>query len=281
MQTKDEVLKAVEENDVKFIRLWFTNILGILKSFAITKEKLELAMDEGMGFDGSSIEGYRDIEESDMVAMPDPSTFQILPWRPQERSTARMFVDVLNPDGSNFEGDPRHVVLCPSLEAAEGADKLSRMLNIPLGDDGFIEEKHVKIDPVSSLNPSVFVAGCAVGPKDIHDSVTEGISAAHKVGQFLGKGQISISPEKPVISDACQQCGGCINECPYDALSGDGIPVLEALSCTDCGICAAVCPSGAIEIQNYRYDQLISQVEGILTAGPGVIVFIDRAAYAA
>jgi heterodisulfide reductase subunit A len=173
------------------------------------------------------------------------------------------------------------VVLCPSLEAAEGADKLSRMLNIPQGDDGFIEEKHVKIDPVSSLNPSVYVAGCAVGPKDIHDSVTEGISAAHKVGQFLGKGEISISPEKPVISDACQQCGTCISECPYDALSGDGIPVMEALSCTGCGICAAVCPSGAIEIQNYRYDQLKSQVEGILAAGPGVIVFIDQAAYAA
>ncbi|MCK4938164.1 MAG: glutamine synthetase [Methanosarcinales archaeon] len=110
MQTKDNVLKAVEENDVKFIRLWFTDILGTMKSFAITKEELELAMDEGMGFDGSSIEGYRDIEESDMVAMPDPSTFQILPWRPQERATARMFVDVLNPDGSPFEGDPRYVL---------------------------------------------------------------------------------------------------------------------------------------------------------------------------
>ncbi len=110
MQTKDDVLKAVEENDVKFIRLWFTDILGTLKSFAITKEELELALDEGMGFDGSSIEGYRDIEESDMVAMPDPSTFQILPWRPQERATARMFVDVLNPDGSPFEGDPRFVL---------------------------------------------------------------------------------------------------------------------------------------------------------------------------
>lgn len=118
MQTKDEVLKAVEENDVKFIRLWFTDILGTLKSFAITKEELELALDEGMGFDGSSIEGYRDIEESDMVAMPDPATFQILPWRPKERATARMFVDILNPDGSPFEGDPRYV-LKRNLKRAE------------------------------------------------------------------------------------------------------------------------------------------------------------------
>ncbi len=118
MQTKDDVLKAVEVNDVKFIRLWFTDILGTMKSFAITKEELELALDEGMGFDGSSIEGYRDIEESDMVAMPDPSTFQILPWRPQDRATARMFVDVLNPDGSPFEGDPRYV-LKRNLKRAE------------------------------------------------------------------------------------------------------------------------------------------------------------------
>jgi len=117
MQTKDEVLQAVEEMDVKFIRLWFTDILGTMKSFAITKEELEGALDEGMGFDGSSIEGYRDIEESDMVAMPDPTTFRILPWRPKERATARMFVDILNPDGSPFEGDPRYI-LKQNLERA-------------------------------------------------------------------------------------------------------------------------------------------------------------------
>jgi len=110
MTTNEEVLQIVEEKDVKFIRLWFTDILGTLKSFAITKEELETALDEGMGFDGSSIMGYRDIEESDMVGMPDPDTFKILPWRPQEKATARMFVDVLNPDGSPFEGDPRYVL---------------------------------------------------------------------------------------------------------------------------------------------------------------------------
>ena len=88
-----------------------------MKCFAITREELEGALDEGMGFDGSSIEGYRDIEESDMVAMPDPTTFRILPWRPKERATARMFVDILNPDGSPFEGDPRYI-LKQNLERA-------------------------------------------------------------------------------------------------------------------------------------------------------------------
>jgi glutamine synthetase len=109
-QTKEDVLKAIEENDVKFIRLWFTDILGQLKSFAITKEEVEGAFENGMGFDGSSILGFQGIEESDMVAMPDPSTFRILPWRPKELSTARMFVDVLTPEGKPYEGDPRYVL---------------------------------------------------------------------------------------------------------------------------------------------------------------------------
>ena len=83
-EAAEYVLKTSKEHDVKFIRLWFTDILGMLKSFAITVEELEGALQEGMGFDGSSIEGFARIDESDMVAMPDPDTFQLLPWRPRE-----------------------------------------------------------------------------------------------------------------------------------------------------------------------------------------------------
>src|SRR3990170_3428418 len=104
------VLQMAREHDVKFIRLWFTDILGSLKSVAITVEELPEAMEEGVGFDGSSIEGFARIDESDMIAMPDPATFAILPWRPQERSVARMFCDVLHPDGRPFEGDPRYIL---------------------------------------------------------------------------------------------------------------------------------------------------------------------------
>jgi glutamine synthetase len=105
------VLKMTKEHDVKFIRLWFTDILGFLKSFAITVEELEGAFEEGMGFDGSSIEGFARIDESDMVALPDPDTFQLLPWRPREhRAVARMFCDILRPGGEPFEGDPRYVL---------------------------------------------------------------------------------------------------------------------------------------------------------------------------
>ena len=109
--SRDYVLKMAKEHDVKFIRLWFTDILGVLKSFAINVEELETALEQGMGFDGSSIEGFARIDESDMVAMPDPDTFQLLPWRPQDsNAVARMFCDILRPGGEAFEGDPRYIL---------------------------------------------------------------------------------------------------------------------------------------------------------------------------
>ncbi len=109
-QAKQQVLQQAKAADVKFIRMWFTDMLGTLKSFALTVEELEDALDGGLGFDGSSITGYNDIEESDMIAMPDPSTFQVFPWSPKENAVARMFCDVQTPDGDPYVGDPRHVL---------------------------------------------------------------------------------------------------------------------------------------------------------------------------
>lgn len=109
-QEKEDVLKIAKENNVKFIRLWFTDILGFLKGFAITIDELEGALEEGMGFDGSSIQGYARIDESDMIAKPDPKTFRILPWRPKENAVARMFADIYEPDGTPYKGDPRWVL---------------------------------------------------------------------------------------------------------------------------------------------------------------------------
>ena len=108
--TIDYVLRTVEERDIRFIRLWFTDVLGFLKSFAITPAELEAAFEEGMGFDGSAIEGFARSRESDMLAKPDPSTFQVLPWRPDQQGVARMFCDILTPEGQAFEGDPRWVL---------------------------------------------------------------------------------------------------------------------------------------------------------------------------
>jgi glutamine synthetase len=107
-----DVLRRVEEDGVEFIRFWFTDILGQLKSFAVGREELEGALEEGMGFDGSSITGFNRIEESDMIAMPDPDTYAVLPWRTDgnKGNVARMFCDVLKPGGDAYEGDPRYVM---------------------------------------------------------------------------------------------------------------------------------------------------------------------------
>jgi len=110
IKTKDDVFAAIDKYDVRFVRFWFTDILGIPKSFAINTNELEGAFDEGMGFDGSSIEGFARIHESDMVAKPDPTSFQLIPWRQQEKGVARMFCDILRPDGKPYEADPRYVL---------------------------------------------------------------------------------------------------------------------------------------------------------------------------
>lgn len=112
-----DVMKLVKELNVKFVRLWFTDILGQLKSFAVPVEELDVAFAEGMGFDGSSIKGFARIDESDMIARPDPTTFAILPWRPKESPVARMFCDIYEPDGTPYKGDPRYV-LKTNLEKA-------------------------------------------------------------------------------------------------------------------------------------------------------------------
>jgi glutamine synthetase len=109
--TRESVLEAARERNVQFVRLWFTDVLGMLKSVEITADQLESALADGAGFDGSSVEGYARIEESDMIAMPDPATFAILPWGAKDGSAvARLFCDVLTPDGDPYEGDPRRAL---------------------------------------------------------------------------------------------------------------------------------------------------------------------------
>jgi glutamine synthetase len=109
-KTKSEILKLVKKHKVRYVRLWFTDVLGFLKGFTITINELSRALEDGMGFDGSSIEGFARIEESDMIARPDPNTFAILPWESKEQPVARMFCDIYTPDGKPSEADPRFVL---------------------------------------------------------------------------------------------------------------------------------------------------------------------------
>src|ERR671915_1722588 len=117
-QTADDVKAIVQERDIRFVRFWFTDILGQLKSFSINAGELDDAFEGGMGFDGSSITGFNAIEESDMIAMPDASTFAPLPWRPEDKGVGRMFCDIVTPSREPYEGDPRHV-LRRALQRAE------------------------------------------------------------------------------------------------------------------------------------------------------------------
>ena len=116
---QDFVMKTIKGRDVHFVRLWFTDVLGTMKSFAVAPSEIEGAFQEGMGFDGSCIAGFSPTEESDMLAFPDPSTFQVLPWRPSSNAVARMFCDIRMPDGTAFEGDPRNVLRRMVDKAAE------------------------------------------------------------------------------------------------------------------------------------------------------------------
>jgi len=109
-KARKEVLKSIDDEGVEFVLLWFTDIEGHLKSFAVTPSEIEGALDDGMGFDGSSITGFNAIEESDMVAIPDPTTYQLMPWREGETKVGRMICDVVTPDGKPYEGDPRYVL---------------------------------------------------------------------------------------------------------------------------------------------------------------------------
>ena len=113
------VLRTIEERDIRFVRLWFTDVLGFLKSVAVAPAELEGAFAEGIGFDGSAIEGFARVTEADMLAKPDPSTFQILPWRGDGPATARMFCDIAMPDGSPSYADPRYVLKRTLQSAAE------------------------------------------------------------------------------------------------------------------------------------------------------------------
>ena len=185
------VLQQARDNNVKFIRLWFTDILGQLKSFAITVEELEGALEEGMTFDGSSIEGFARVDESDMVAVPDPATFTVLPWRPRELAVARMFCHIMLPDGAPFDGDPRFVLKRNLQRAADlgytfyvepeleffyfkDADKLE-----PLDSAGYLDL--TPLDAASDLRRDTVLALEQMGI-GVEYSHHEGAPSQHEIG---------------------------------------------------------------------------------------------------
>jgi len=172
------------------------------------------------------------------------------------------------------------VVLCPALVPSPGTAELAEKLSISLGEDGFLMEKHPKLDPVNSLREAVFVGGCVLGPKDIRDSVSEALGAAAKGSTFVKAGKIELSAEKASVEkETCNGCGNCVNICPFGAITlADGKAVVDRLRCLGCGGCVPECKVSALVLHNSTDRQLFGLMRGILVEKadrPIILAFLD------
>jgi len=159
------------------------------------------------------------------------------------------------------------VILCNALEPGADAEKVARLFSISRRADGFFMERHVKLDPISTMNDGIFIAGCCEGPKDITDSVAQAKAAASEVLSLLTRGKVEIEPIiASVDEEFCSGCGLCEKMCPYGALSlaeSEGVMVVNQALCKGCGSCAVICPSEAISLSHFTRRQILGQVEAL------------------
>lgn len=160
------------------------------------------------------------------------------------------------------------VVLCPAMVPSKGTEQLTRILKVNRSEDGFILERHPKLDPLATLTDGIYVCGCAQGPKDIPDTVAQASGAAAKVVSILNSGKIAISPIIAHIEEEkCTGCRVCNSVCPFDAIDfkeEESISVVEEALCKGCGVCVAACPFGAIKMRHFTDTQIRAQIEGVL-----------------
>ena len=171
--------------------------------------------------------------------------------------------------GEVIENEYDLVVLCAAMLPSHGTEELGRMLKVPLGEDGFISEKHPKLDPVSTHRTGIFAAGAVLGPKDVRDSVVDGRSTASHVVEFLGTGKMLIDPVKAQVVDGskCIKCLACEEVCPANAISVDDMPSIDQMACIGCGACVSECPVDVFDLAHYTDKQIAAEVEGVLAAG--------------
>ncbi|MCJ2532748.1 MAG: 4Fe-4S binding protein [Candidatus Thermoplasmatota archaeon] len=170
------------------------------------------------------------------------------------------------PLGEVVEKEFDLVVLCTAMLPSRGTAELAKLLKVPLGEDGFVSEKHPKLDPVSTHRTGVFAAGAIIGPKDVRDSVVDGRSTASHVMEFLGTGKMLLDPVKAQIVDAskCTKCMACEAVCPAKAISVGEMPEIDQIACIGCGACVSECPTKVFELAHYTDKQLRQQIEGVL-----------------
>ncbi len=183
--------------------------------------------------------------------------------------------------GKPLEENFDMVVLSPALLPNSGTGQLAKMLGIDLGPDNFFLERHHKLRPVDTKMEGIYLAGCAVGPKDIRETTVETMATASKVATFLGKGEISLSPEKAhIIQEKCNNCGECISSCPYKAIESTAKGVkINSISCTGCGICMPKCPAEAIDLKQSTNEELTAQIQGTCEGDgdkPRILAFLEK-----
>ena len=169
--------------------------------------------------------------------------------------------------GEIIENEYDLVVLCAAIIPSRGTEVLGKILKVPLGEDGFVSEKHPKLDPVSTHRTGIFAAGAIIGPKDVRDSVVDGRSTASHVMEFLGTGAMLIDPVKAQVIDGsrCIKCMACEAVCPMNAVSVNEMPSIDQIACIGCGACVSECPTDVFDLAHYTDKQLRAEVEGILS----------------
>jgi heterodisulfide reductase subunit A len=174
------------------------------------------------------------------------------------------------------------IALATPMVAPEGLKELAEKMKVSIGEDGFITEKHPKLDPVDSLTAGIYACGCAISPKDVRDTVSDGLAASAKAALFLKSDYVTTSPEKAfVIADLCNGCTACVPICPTKAITmQDGKAKIDPFQCTGCGACIPVCPQEAIDFKNATTKQVIATLRGVLAEKqPGevrVLAFVDK-----
>jgi len=163
-----------------------------------------------------------------------------------------------------------------------GLKELADKMKVPIGEDGFVTEKHPKLDPVDALETGIFACGCALSPKDVRDTVSDGLGASAKVALFLKNDYVTTSPEKAfVIGDLCDGCGACVPICPTKAITmHEGKAKIDPFQCNGCGACIPVCPKEAIDFRNSTSRQIAGALRGVLAEKQAgevrVVAFVDK-----
>ena len=226
--------------------------------------------------DGKGYEEFYATSQDHNVRFVRGRVAEVVPLKNDNKIVVRAEDTLL---GSKVEGTFDLVVLSLGIIPSSGTKELAQKLGIQVGSDGFLLERHYKLRPVDSQREGVFVAGGALSPKDVRETTLEAMSTASRVATFVGRGEISVSPEVAyIIPEKCNLCGVCIDVCPVAAVekSPDGITI-NPVSCVGCGICVPRCPEEAIELNHSTEEQLIAQIRGVCEGGesPKIVAFLE------